>query len=219
MEPAAGPANCRREPVCEPTLSQSINQGVTGKPTLVEELLAANSAYSCDFELVDLPARPARRLAIVTCMDARILPDQMLGLACGDAHVLRNAGGRVTDDTLRSLIVSTHLLGVRHIVVVHHTDCGMAATDQATLGEVVKRATGSVPDLDFATIEDPDAALAADVDKIRRCPFLPAGTSVSGHVYRVHDGSLICRLPPVSPAPEPVSSSSLSARSTDQERA
>lgn len=200
-------------------MTQSINQAATGKTTLVEELLAANSAFSCDFEFEGLPARPARRLAIVTCMDARILPDQVAGLACGDAHVLRNAGGRVTEDTLRSLIVSTHLLGVGHIAVIHHTDCGMAATEQVALAEVVRRATGSVPDIDFATIEDPEAALAADVDKIRRCPHLPAGTSVSGHVYRVHDGLLICRLPPVAAAPGPVAGPRLSARSTDQERA
>lgn len=178
-------------------MTQSINRGATDAMALVEELIAANGAFSSDFEFEDLQARPARRLAVVTCMDARILPDRVLGLACGDAHVLRNAGGRVTEDTLRSLIASTHLLDVRHVAVIHHTDCGMATADQAAISDIVRRATGSEPDIDFATIEDPDAALAADVDKIRSCPHLPAGTSVSGHVYRVQDGVLVCRLPPV----------------------
>ena len=165
---------------------------------VVDELLSANKHFAESFgDGEALDARPARRLAVVTCMDARILPDALLGLAQGEAHVLRNAGGRVTDDVLRSLIVSTHLLDVRHIAVIHHTECGMASTDDAAIARQVAETTGSDPGgLEFATIADPGEALRGDVTRVRACPYLPDGTIVSGHVYDVRDGRLNCRVPP-----------------------
>lgn len=166
---------------------------------VVDELLDANRQFAETFASGTLDAPPARHLAVVTCMDARIQPDALLGLTCGEAHVLRNAGGRVTDDTLRSLIVSTHLLGVRHVAVIHHTDCGMASTDDASISRLVAETTGNeASGIEFATIADPDEALTIDVTRVRTCPYLPDGTIVSGHVYGVRDGRLACRIPPAS---------------------
>jgi len=151
--------------------------------SVFDELLAANRAYAEGFGKGDLPAPPARHLAVVACMDARILPLEVFGLAPGDAHVLRNAGGRVTDDVLRSLLVSTHVLGVRAIAVVHHTECGMVRNSDAELRD----ATGT--DIEFHAIADPDAALRDDVERVRAAP-LPEGTEVHGLRYDVRTGLL-----------------------------
>nr|MDQ3757891.1 carbonic anhydrase [Actinomycetota bacterium] len=110
-----------------------------------EELLAANHAFAEGFGLGHLAGPPVRALAVLTCMDARILPLQMFGLAPGDAHVVRNAGGRASDDAIRSLLVSTHRLGVRSIAVVHHTECGMAGITDESFADEVEAATGHRP--------------------------------------------------------------------------
>lgn len=185
---------------------------------VVDELLVANHQFAESFgDGVTLDARPARRLAVVTCMDARILPDALLGLDQGEAHVLRNAGGRVTDDVLRSLIVSTHLLDVRHVAVIHHTECGMASTDDAAIARLVADATGNeTGGLEFATIADPDEALSSDVARVRTCPYLPDGTIVSGHIYGVRDRRLSCHIQPA--AIERQSSATVSSRAVPHAR-
>ena len=127
-------------------------------------------------------ARPGRRLAVLTCMDARVLPHTALDAGVGDMHVVRNAGGRVTDDSLRSLVVSTRLLGVDTIMVVHHTDCGNTGTDEEL---AVKLDAAGVPDVPFALHGNGPTALADDVEALRASDLLPEGTIVTGHVYDV----------------------------------
>ena len=133
-----------------------------------------------------MSAHPSLAVALVTCMDARFHPAGVLGLADGDAHVIRNGGGRVTDDVLRSLIVSTHVLATRTVMVLHHTDCGMATIDQAGLVEVVADATGHRPfDIDFCTIADPYDSLVDDVARVRDCDYLPGGLEIIGGIIDV----------------------------------
>ena len=156
-----------------------------------DEVVAANAAFAQSFGLGELPAPPSRHLAIVTCMDARIVPLQAFGLDAGDAHVIRNAGGRVTDDVVRSLIVSTHVLGVRSVAVVHHTECGMAKVTDDELRAQVRDATGIDPvEVVFHTIGDADVAVGNDVLRLRDAGLLYPGTEVRGFVYDVRSGSL-----------------------------
>ncbi len=153
------------------------------------DLLAANADYAAGFTLGDLPAPPRRHLAVVTCMDCRIDPLAILGLTPGDAHVMRNAGARVTDDVLRSLVKSVLQLGVERVVVMHHTDCGAAKIVLAELRAVVTDVTGNDPvEVDFHLIDDPHEALRDDVDALCRHPYLPDGLEVLGLRYDVTTG-------------------------------
>jgi carbonic anhydrase len=153
------------------------------------DIIDANRRYASDFTLGHLSAPPRRHLAVVTCMDARIDPLAILGLEAGDAHVMRNAGARVTDDVLRSLVKSVNQLGVTRVAVMHHTDCGAAKIVLSELRAKVTEATGNDPaDVDFHLIDDQDDALRADVDALRRYPYLPAGTEVLGLLYDVTTG-------------------------------
>jgi carbonic anhydrase len=149
--------------------------------TDIASLLAANEAYATARANV-ADARPGRRLAVVTCMDARIDVLAALGLHLGDAHVIRNAGGRVTDDVLRSLAVSVHVLGVDTVVVMQHTRCGMAGVSD----EELRRRTGA--DLRFFTIDDHAAALREDVGLLAGTPFLGPVVAIAGFVYDVDSG-------------------------------
>ena len=154
-----------------------------------DDLVTANAAYASEFALGELPAPPRRNLAVVTCMDCRIDPLAVLGLEPGEAHVLRNAGARVTDDVLRSLVKSVNQLGVTRVAVVHHTDCGAAKIKLDDLRATVQAATGHDPaDVDFHLIADQDEALAADVEALRTYPYLPDGTEVAGFLYDVTTG-------------------------------
>jgi carbonic anhydrase len=154
-----------------------------------DDLLSANADYVAGFALGELAAPPRRHLAVVTCMDARIDPLAILGLEPGDAHVLRNAGARVTDDVLRSLVKSVNQLEVTKVVVMHHTDCGAAKIVLSELRAKVTEATGNDPDgVEFHLIDDQDASLAADVAAVRDCPYLPPGTEVMGLLYDVTSG-------------------------------
>ena len=155
-----------------------------------EDLLTANEQYAAGFSSGHLAAPPARGLAVVTCMDSRVEPLQALGLRLGDAKVIRNAGGRVTDDALRSLVVATHLLGVRRVLVVEHTDCGMTK-----LGEQEARERTGTPDLPLGMISDQQASLEEDVRKVRTSTHLPAGLAVLGCLYDVTTGRLEVRVP------------------------
>lgn len=156
-----------------------------------DDVLSANAAYAKGFTGAGRPGGAARGLAVVTCMDSRILPVAMLGLDDGDAIVLRNAGGRVTDDVLRALVLAAHLLGVDRVMVVAHTDCRMASVTDAEVHQAIARGAGiDTRSLDFQTISDQRATLAADVQRVRSSPYLPVGLPVTGCVYDVHTGRL-----------------------------
>lgn len=159
-----------------------------------KDIVEGSQAYTEAFTNGSLSALPRARLVIVTCMDTRINPLAIFGLDIGEAHVLRNAGARVTPDVIRSLIKSINQLEVERVVVMHHTDCGAAKIKIDALREAVLAATGNDPDqVDFHLIGDPDDALAADVEAIRSCPYFPVGTAVAGMVYDVSDGTVTTR--------------------------
>jgi carbonic anhydrase len=161
-----------------------------------DDVLAANAAYQQRFTDPGLPGRAGRGLAVVTCMDSRIDPLGVLGLAPGDAKILRTAGARVTDDVLRSLVLAHHLLGVERVVVLAHTDCGMAGATDAQVHAVVSERSGvDSRSLDFFTIGDQQAALERDVQRVRSSPYLPAGMPVVGGVYDVRTGAVSIRVP------------------------
>lgn len=160
-----------------------------------DDLLAANEAFAAGTESAHLPGTAARGLAMVTCMDSRIDPLQMLGLCRGDAKTLRNAGARVTDDVLRTLVLAAHLLGVSRVMVVAHTHCRMSTVTEAEVHEAIRQRSGiDTRCLEFGTIEDQREVLAADVQKIRSSPFLP-NVSVLGCVYDVDTGRLEVAVP------------------------
>jgi carbonic anhydrase len=156
---------------------------------MMDDLLDANRAYASAFTLAGIPARAAKGFALVTCMDSRIEPLTMLGLAPGDAKILRNAGGRVTEDVLRSLILATNLLGVERIAVMQHTDCALAhRDDRAVRSGLPERAREGADTWRFLAMPDPDDALRHDVGLVRTCPLLPAGIHVEGWRYHVDTG-------------------------------
>ena len=156
-----------------------------------DESLEANQQYAAGFNLGKLPTPPARKLAAVVCMDARLMPDQFLGLSTGDAHIIRNAGGIVTDDALRSLIISHKLLGTNEFFVINHTDCGMLTFTDDHLRNELREATGLDPsDLQFYTFKDLEENVRAQVEKIKSNPYLPNDIPVHGFIYQVEDGRL-----------------------------
>ncbi len=156
-----------------------------------DDLLAANEGFSARFTDARLEGTAARGLAVVTCMDSRIEPLQMLGLSNGDAKILRNAGARVTDDVLRTLVLAVHLLGVDRVMVVAHTDCRMAkVNDEAVHAAIAERAGLDTRSLDFRTIDDQRETLLGDVQKVRSSPYLPTDLAVVGCVYDVNTGRL-----------------------------
>ena len=175
-----------------------------------DEVLAANEAYAASFDKGDLALPPARRFAVLTCMDARLDPAKYAGLSEGDAHVVRNAGGRASDDAIRSLVISYKLLGTQEWFVIHHTDCGMefftnevmgdllaSSLETAELGPDGFRDVGAGPgspvgrEIDWLTIGDQAGAVVDDVRRIREHPLVPAGIPVYGYVYDVRTGRLI----------------------------
>ena len=161
-----------------------------------DDVLKANEEYAAGFSSGDLAGSAARGLAVVTCMDSRIEPLQMLGLSNGDAKILRNAGGRVTDDVLRTLVLATHLLSVDRVMVVEHTDCRMSKVDDEQVHRTMQELAGlDTRSLEFHTIPDQQAALARDVQRIRSYPYLPSGLSVVGCLYDVHTGKVEVVIP------------------------
>lgn len=159
--------------------------------TLMEHLLHANTLYAATFTKGGLPRSPRLRLAVLTCMDSRIDPDRILGLQEGDAHVIRNAGGRASDDAIRSLVVSYRLLGTTEFLVIHHTDCGMQTITNETMREELGRDLGTdVSHVDFLPISDPDETVHGDVEAIRTSPMVRHDITVNGFVYDVFTGKL-----------------------------
>ena len=157
---------------------------------VIDEFIEANSEYARSFDKGGLPMPPARKVAVVTCMDARILPSRALGLEEGDAHVIRNAGGRA-QDALRSLIISQRLLGTREVAVIHHTDCGMLTFKIEDLRAQVKRELGAdASGIDFLPFADVEKSVRDDVAALRDSPFIPRDVPVRGFVYDVRTGRL-----------------------------
>jgi carbonic anhydrase len=155
-----------------------------------EEFLQANQRYAESFTKGDKPMPPAKRVAVVACMDARIETGRLLGLEEGDAHVIRNAGGVVTDDVIRSLAISQRLLGTREIVLVHHTDCGMLTFKDDALKSEVERDTGLRPSFAFEAFADVDDDVRQSIRRVLASPFVVHKDSVRGFVYEVESGRL-----------------------------
>jgi carbonic anhydrase len=178
---------------------------------ILSEVLDANAKYASSFgEKSKLAMPPARRFAVLTCMDARLDPAKFAGLAEGDAHVIRNAGGRASDDAIRSLVISYKLLGTREFFVIHHTNCGMefftnevirdllnSSLETAELTSSGFRDVGKGPGsragefIEWLTIQDQKQAVRDDVDRIRKHPLVPKSIPVHGYIYDVHTGKLV----------------------------
>lgn len=177
---------------------------------IVEEVLKANEQYAATFDKGDLPMPPARRFAILTCMDARLDPAKYAGLSEGDAHVIRNAGGRASDDAIRSLVISYKLLGTREWFVIHHTDCGMETFTDEIMGNLLASSlktaaltekgwedVGEGPGspegkyIRWLTIEDQRQSVVDDVVRIKSHPLVPSEIPVYGYIYDCRTGRLI----------------------------
>ncbi len=157
--------------------------------SVVTEFLSANERYASTFTKGDLPLPPGRKVAVVACMDARLDPARVLGLEEGDAHVIRNAGGRARD-AVRSLVISQQLLGTREIVVIHHTDCGMLTFTDGDLRRKLKEGLGEATDLAFLAFPDLDQSVLDDVAALRDERLLLKDVPVTGFVYDVRSGRL-----------------------------
>lgn len=177
----------------------------------LDDVLAANQAYAADFgDKGSLPMPPARRFAVLTCMDARLDPAKFAGLTEGDAHVIRNAGGRASDDAIRSLVISHKLLGTKEWLVIHHTDCGMETFTDEVMRSLLRqsldtakleadgwhdvgRGPGSTEGdfIDWLTIKSQAESVTSDVRRVRSHPLVPGSVAIYGYVYDVKNGRLI----------------------------
>ena len=158
--------------------------------SVTDELLKNNEEYAANFEKGDLPLPPAKKVAVLACMDARLNPYGALGLQEGDAHVIRNAGGVVTDDEIRSLAISQRLLGTEEIILIHHTDCGMLTFTDDDFRRQVQDDTGIKPEWAAEAFSDLDEDVRQSVARIKASPFIPRKDSVRGFVYEVETGKL-----------------------------
>jgi carbonic anhydrase len=155
-----------------------------------DELLANNEAYVASFDKGDLPMPPGKKVAIVACMDARLNVYGALGLSEGEAHVIRNAGGVVTDDEIRSLAISQRLLGTEEIILIHHTDCGMLTFTDDEFRNSIQQETGIKPEWAAEAFSDLDTDVRQSIARIKASPFIPRKESVRGFVYEVETGRL-----------------------------
>src|SRR5437870_7656288 len=153
--------------------------------SVTDDLVRNNDAYAQSFKKGDLPLPPAKRLAVVACMDARIDVHKVLGLQEGDAHVIRNAGGAVTDDAIRSLAISQRLLGTKEIVLIHHTDCGMLTFQDDEVKSKIEKETGIKPQFALEAFSDLERDVEQSIARIKASPFIPDKTNVRGFIYDV----------------------------------
>jgi carbonic anhydrase len=158
--------------------------------SVIDELVQNAESYAESFEKSDLPLPPAKKVAIVACMDARLNPYGLLGLNEGDAHVIRNAGGVVTDDEIRSLSISQRLLGTQEIMLIHHSDCGMLTFSDDDFRQQVQKETGIKPEWAAEAFPDLDEDVRQSIARIKASPFIPNKDNVRGFVYEVETGRL-----------------------------
>jgi carbonic anhydrase len=163
---------------------------VTDDMTVTDELLQNNEAYAESFDKGDLPAPPAKGVAVVACMDARLNVYGMLGLQEGDAHLISNAGGVITDDEIRSLAISQRLLGTREIILIHHTDCGMLTFTDDELKAQIQEEAGIKPHFPMESFSDLEEDVHQSIARIQASPFILHKDSVRGFVYEVETGRL-----------------------------
>jgi carbonic anhydrase len=158
--------------------------------TVIDELLGNAEAYGAAFDKGDLPLPPAKRVAILACMDARLNPHALLGLTEGDAHVIRNAGGVVTDDEIRSLAISQRLLGTEEIMLIHHTDCGMQTFRDDDFRQQIQEDTGIKPEWAAESFDNLEEDVRQSIARIEASPFIPRKDQVRGFIYEVESGRL-----------------------------
>ncbi len=160
--------------------------------SVIDETLKASEVYAKSFNLGGLAMPPARKLAVLACMDARLMVDQVLGLKTGEAHIIRNAGGIATEDAVRSLIISHHLLGTQEFAVINHTDCGMLTFKDEELASKLRSETGAavVAPARFYSFSSPEDNVREQVQKIKSHPWIPRRIPVRGFIYDVKSGRL-----------------------------
>jgi carbonic anhydrase len=159
--------------------------------TAFEDVLTANREHASTFVDSGLTGIALKGLAIITCMDSRIAPLAVLGMEAGDVKIIRNAGARVTEDVLRTLVLAAYLLNVSRVLVMPHTECKMASGSEAAIHEEIrKRYDVDTRSIEFRTVDNQEAALQSDIDRIRAFPLLPAGLHVGGAIYDVHTGEM-----------------------------
>lgn len=158
--------------------------------SVTDELLRNNEEYASTFDKGDLPMPPGKQIAVITCMDARLSPYVMLGLQEGDAHVIRNAGGVITDDEIRSLVISQRLLGTHEIMLIQHTDCGMLTFSDDEFKQQIHEEVGMKPHFSMESFSDLDENVRQSIARIKSSPFIPNKESVRGFVYEVETGRL-----------------------------
>ena len=156
----------------------------------IDAFLGNNAKYATDFSKGKLPTPPARGIAVVACMDARLETGALLGLEEGDAHVIRNAGGVVTDDVIRSLTISQRLLGTREVMLIHHTDCGMLTFSDAELKQAIQKDTGIRPPFAMEAFSDLEEDVRQSIARIKASPFVVHKDAIRGFVYEVETGRL-----------------------------
>ena len=158
--------------------------------SITDELLRNNEAYAANFDKGDLPMPPGKKLAVVACMDARLNVYGILGLEEGQAHVIRNAGGVVTEDAIRSLVISQRLLGTESIILIHHSDCGMLTFTDDGVKRQIQEDTGLRPAFALEAFPDLDEDVRQSIARIEASPFIPNKSSIRGFVYEVETGNL-----------------------------
>src|SRR4051794_3055128 len=166
------------------------NSGEEDVMSATDDLLKNNEAFAEGFDKPDLPSPPAKKVAVVACMDARVNPYPILGLELGDAHVIRNAGGVITDDEIRSLAISQRLLGTEEVILIHHTDCGMLTFSDDEFKRQIQEDTGIKPPWSAEAFADLEEDVRQSIQRITSSPFIPNKDSVRGFVYDVHTGRL-----------------------------
>lgn len=158
--------------------------------TTTDELVDNNTTYADSFDQAHLPMPPGRQVAVLACMDARLDAYRILGLEIGEAHVIRNAGGVVTEDAIRSLVISQRLLGTTEIVLIHHTDCGMLTFRDDDVKDEIAEEVGTRPHFALEAFSDPTSDVAQSIRRVRTSPFLPHTNDVRGFVFDVKTGRL-----------------------------